>query len=207
VQIAGTVSEGEEIAGFRVIELPGHAPGQIGLWRDSDRLALVSDCFYTLDMWGRDAEPHVPFGIYNYDTEQARASIRKVAELEPAAAWPGHAKPVTGDVRGALLRAEHDYADAEGNELRLRGALSAGSRHKVAEALAGSPLSREDAEQRAFELLFERLAVRWTVAGVPMEGQRELLGRLRLATPAERRWVRETLRAHCAEHFPDVQVP
>ena len=35
--------------GFRVIELPGHAPGLIGLYRESDRLALVSDCFYTLD--------------------------------------------------------------------------------------------------------------------------------------------------------------
>ena len=105
VEIAGTVSEGDEVAGFKVIELPGHAPGQIGLWRESDRLALVSDCFYTLDIWGRDSEPHVPFPVYNYDTEQARASMRKLAEMEPAAAWPGHAKPLTGDVRGALLRA------------------------------------------------------------------------------------------------------
>jgi glyoxylase-like metal-dependent hydrolase (beta-lactamase superfamily II)/predicted ester cyclase len=105
VKISGTVSEGDEIAGFKVIELPGHAPGQIGLWRESDRLALVSDCFYTLDIWGRDCEPHVPFAIYNFDTEQARASIRKLAELEPAAAWPGHANPITGDVRSQLLRA------------------------------------------------------------------------------------------------------
>ncbi len=43
--------------------------------------------------------------VYNYDTEQARASIRKLAEMEPAAAWPGHAKAVTGDVRSQLLRA------------------------------------------------------------------------------------------------------
>ena len=43
----------------------------------------------------------MPFPVYNYDTEQARASMRKLAELEPAAAWPGHAKPLTGDVRGA----------------------------------------------------------------------------------------------------------
>jgi glyoxylase-like metal-dependent hydrolase (beta-lactamase superfamily II)/predicted ester cyclase len=105
VSIAGTVSEGDDVAGFKVIELPGHAPGQIGLLRESDRLALVSDCFYTLDIWGRDSDPHVPFPVYNYDTEQARASMRKLAEMEPAAAWPGHAKPLTGDVRGALLRA------------------------------------------------------------------------------------------------------
>jgi hydroxyacylglutathione hydrolase len=105
VRISETVSEGDEIAGFRVIDLPGHAPGQIGLWRDSDRLALSSDCFYTLDMWGRDSEARLPFATYNYDTEQARESMRKLAALEPAAAWPGHAKPLTGDVRSQLERA------------------------------------------------------------------------------------------------------
>ena len=105
VQIAGTVSEGDEIAGFRVIHLPGHSPGLIALWRESDRLALVSDLIYMIDMFGRDSPPHVPVATYNYDTEQARASIRKLAELEPAVVWTGHAKPVTGDVRGQLLEA------------------------------------------------------------------------------------------------------
>jgi hydroxyacylglutathione hydrolase len=105
VQIAGTLEEGDEVAGFRVIHLPGHAPGQIGLWRESDRLALVSDTFYTVDMWGRNSPPKVPEATYNYDTEQARASIRKLAALEPAAAWPGHAKAATGDVRSQLERA------------------------------------------------------------------------------------------------------
>jgi hydroxyacylglutathione hydrolase len=105
VQIADTVREGDEIAGFAVVEIPGHAPGQIALWRESDRLALVSDCFYTLDMWGRDSAPKLPESTYNFDTEQARASLRKLAALEPAAAWPGHAKPITGDVRVQLERA------------------------------------------------------------------------------------------------------
>jgi hypothetical protein len=99
-----------------------------------------------------------------------------------------------------------DYRDEEGNVLSLRGALSPGSRREHEAALAAG-ISREDAEQRAFELLFERLAVRWTIAGVPTDGQRELLARLRVASPAERAWVRETLRHHCAEHFPDVQAP
>jgi glyoxylase-like metal-dependent hydrolase (beta-lactamase superfamily II)/Flp pilus assembly protein TadG len=102
-KIAGTVAEGDAIAGFRVVEIPGHAPGQIALWRESDRVALVSDGFYTLDMWGRDRAPALP--DHNVDTEQARASLRKLAALEPAAAWPGHAKPVTGDVRGQLEHA------------------------------------------------------------------------------------------------------
>ncbi len=112
VQISGTVSEGDEVAGFKVIDLPGHAPGLIGLWRESDRLALVSDCFYTTDMWGRHCEPKLPESLYNYDTDQARASLRKLAEMEPAAAWPGHANPVTGDVRGQLLKAAGAAAGA-----------------------------------------------------------------------------------------------
>jgi glyoxylase-like metal-dependent hydrolase (beta-lactamase superfamily II)/predicted ester cyclase len=106
VQIAGTVAEGDDVAGFEVVALPGHAPGLIGLWRASDRLALVSDCFYTLDpQTGRHGPPRVAHEAFNFDTEQARASIRKLAALEPAAAWPGHAEPVTGDVRAQLERA------------------------------------------------------------------------------------------------------
>jgi len=106
LKIAGTVQEGDDVAGFKVIHLPGHAPGMIGLWRESDRLALTSDCFYTLDpQTGRKGHPRVPLAAFNQDTEQARASIRKLAALEPAAAWPGHADPLTGDVRAQLERA------------------------------------------------------------------------------------------------------
>jgi len=77
----------------------------------------------------------------------------------------------------------------------------------VGARVAGSPLSREDAWQRAVELLFERLALRWEIAGAPIVRQRELLARLRAASPEERAWVRQTLREHCAEHFPEVQAP
>lgn len=106
VAIESTVSEGDEIAGFRVIELPGHAPGLIGLFRDSDRTALVSDCFYTLDpLTGRGNAAHVPHRAFNLDTDQARASIRKLAQLDPLVAWAGHAQPVAGDVGAQLERA------------------------------------------------------------------------------------------------------
>jgi glyoxylase-like metal-dependent hydrolase (beta-lactamase superfamily II) len=106
VQIADTVAEGDQIAGFEVVDLSGHAPGLIGLWRAADRLALVSDCFYTLDpQTGRHGHPRVPHDAFNFDTEQARASMRKLAAMEPAAAWAGHAQPLTGDVRGQLERA------------------------------------------------------------------------------------------------------
>jgi hypothetical protein len=91
--------------------------------------------------------------------------------------------------------------------LTLRGSLTPGARRAYEQALAGSPLSREDAWQRAVELLFEQLAVRWEIAGAPIERQRELLARLRAASAEERAWVRGALREHCAEHFPDVDAP
>jgi glyoxylase-like metal-dependent hydrolase (beta-lactamase superfamily II) len=104
--IAGTVEEGDDVAGFRAVHLPGHAPGLIGLWRASDRLALVSDCFYTLDpQTGLHGRPRLPHRAFNYDTEQARASIRKLAALAPAAAWAGHADPLGGDVAAQLEHA------------------------------------------------------------------------------------------------------
>lgn len=106
VEIAGTLEEGDEVAGFRVIHLPGHAPGLIGLFREDDRLALVSDCFYTVDpVTGRGTPAQVPHPAFNQDTEQARASIRKLAALDPAIAWSGHTKPVAGDVQAQLERA------------------------------------------------------------------------------------------------------
>ncbi len=97
VKIAGTVAEGDEIAGFRVVHLPGHAPGLIALWRESDRLALSSDCFYTLDMWGRDCAPHLPEPIYNFDTEQARAE---------------HAQARRAGARGGVARARQRRSPA-----------------------------------------------------------------------------------------------
>jgi hydroxyacylglutathione hydrolase len=106
VEIAGTVQEGDEIAGFRVVELPGHAPGLIGLFRDSDRFALVSDCFYTLDpQTGIKGAARVPHPAFNIDTELARASIRKLAAMSPSVAWAGHTDPVRGDVVGQLEQA------------------------------------------------------------------------------------------------------
>ena len=106
VTIAGTVAEGEDVSGFRVVGIPGHAPGMIALFRERDGVALTSDCFYTLDIQtARHGPPRVPHRAFNLDTEQARASIRKLAALAPSAAWPGHAEPLTGDVAAQLERA------------------------------------------------------------------------------------------------------
>jgi len=106
-----------------------------------------------------------------------------------------------------LVAPTSDYSDADGNVLTLRGSLTPATRREYANVLTGNPLSREDAWHRAVEFLFERLAVRWEIAGVPIERQRELLQRFRVASPRERTWIREVLRKHCEEHFPDVQAP
>jgi hypothetical protein len=105
-----------------------------------------------------------------------------------------------------------DYRDAEGNVLTLRGSMTPATRREYAEVLAGggagrTAATREDAWQRAVELLFERLAVRWEIAGAPIERQKELLARFRFASQDERAWIRGVLREHLAEWFPDVEAP
>ncbi|MBO0768237.1 MAG: hypothetical protein J2O48_06085 [Solirubrobacterales bacterium] len=98
------------------------------------------------------------------------------------------------------------YSDPEAGELELRGSLTLGARVEYAAAL-GSGVNREDAAQRAVELLFEKLVVRWTVNGVATRKQNELLARYRAASAEERQFVREALRAHVGRLFPDIQVP
>jgi hypothetical protein len=100
-----------------------------------------------------------------------------------------------------------EYRDAEGNVLALRGSLTPAARREYAATLTTIGLDREDAWQRATELLFERLAVSWTIAGLEITRQKELLARYRMATAEERRFVRDALREHVAEHFPELQAP
>jgi hypothetical protein len=115
--------------------------------------------------------------------------------------------------RDRLRAPSSDYTDPDGNVLTLRGSLKPAARREYAQTLAGAgsgaraAATQEDAWQRAVELLFERLAVRWTIAGAPIERQRELLERFRVASPTDRAWVRDAIRKHCAAHFPDVDAP
>ncbi len=105
VKVAGTLAEGDQVAGFEVVHLPGHAPGLIGLWRASDRLMLGGDVIYTLDpQTTRFRNPGLPHPAFNWSTDGARQSARKLAELEPSIVWLGHANPIVGAVRDELLR-------------------------------------------------------------------------------------------------------
>jgi hypothetical protein len=107
-----------------------------------------------------------------------------------------------------LKAPESEYRSPDGDVIVLRGSMTPGTRREYAAAMAGSPLSREDAWHRGVEFLFERLAVRWEIAGTePITRQKELLARFRVASHDERRWLRDVLREHVAENFPDVAAP
>lgn len=115
VKIDGTVAEGDAVAGFRVLHFPGHAPGLIGLWRESDRVAIVSDVVYLIDStrMGRHLPPgeaSVPHPAWGWDHAKAKDSVRRLAALEPAVLCAGHAEPLRGDdLRGILERAAEKY--------------------------------------------------------------------------------------------------
>ena len=102
---------------------------------------------------------------------------------------------------------EETYALGEGDELVLRGAMTLPTRQAYAELSVNAAGNAEDLWQRRAEFLFERLAVRWTVAGVEWSGQKALLQRFRVASQDERRGVRDALRRHLAEWFPEVEAP
>jgi len=99
-----------------------------------------------------------------------------------------------------------DYRDAQGNVLTLRDELSAGTLRKLSDLDAKAAASAEDRSQRRAEFLFERLAVSWEIAGLPLEGQKELLGRYRLASSDERQQVRKALSEHLADRHPEVKI-
>lgn len=115
VKIDGTVSEGDEVAGFQVLHFPGHAPGLIGLWRESDRLAIVSDVVYLIDSTklGKPLPPgeaSVPHPAWGWDHAKAKESVRKLAALEPATVCAGHEAPLRGEnLRATLERAAEKY--------------------------------------------------------------------------------------------------
>jgi hypothetical protein len=97
---------------------------------------------------------------------------------------------------GGAPAATTDYVDAEGNVLTLRDSVSPGTLAKLNEPAGGAGASAEDRWRRRTELMFERYAVRWEIAGLPLESQKELLARYRMADQATQQWVRETIERH-----------
>jgi hypothetical protein len=99
----------------------------------------------------------------------------------------------------------NDYVDQDGNVLTLRRSLSPGTIQKINKDHRGGPAaSVEDDWARRSEMLFERLAVGWEIAGLPLDDQKMLLGRYRMADSETQRWVRERIDEHVREHIPEL---
>ena len=97
-----------------------------------------------------------------------------------------------------------EYTDPEGNVLRLRQSLSPRTIRKLNKPHRKDAASAEDVWARRNEMLFEYLAVSWEISGLPLDDQKMLIGRYRMADSEEQRWVRETIDRHVEQHLPEL---
>jgi hypothetical protein len=97
-----------------------------------------------------------------------------------------------------------DYTDHEGNVLTLRQSLSDRTIRKLSKPHRKDASSAEDVWARKNEMLFEYLVVRWEISGLPLDDQKMLIGRYRMADSDEQQWVRETIGTHVERHIPEL---
>ena len=100
-----------------------------------------------------------------------------------------------------------EYTDPEGNVLTLRQELSARTIRKIGPPPTGSGDAVEDAWHRRTEMLFEYLVASWEIAGLPLDDQKMLLGRYRMADSDTQRWVRRTISRHLDQYIPQLAEP
>ena len=129
---------------------------------------------------------------------RARVGLRTVGNANVAA---------DGEEGTPRPRARALLSGADGALLVLRGSMTPATRQQYAAARSGNVLSQEDAWQRAVEFLFERLAVRGHRRARDRPGRRSCSPASALPPRDERRWVRDVLREHLAEHFPEMNPP
>lgn len=97
-----------------------------------------------------------------------------------------------------------DYTDPDGNVLTLRRSLSPRTIRKLNKPHRKDAASAEDVWARRNEMLFEYLAVSWEISGLPLDDQKMLIGRYRMADTSEQQWVRETIDLHIERHIPEL---
>jgi glyoxylase-like metal-dependent hydrolase (beta-lactamase superfamily II) len=102
------------MSGWRWLYTPGHSPGHVSLWRESDRTLIAGDAFITTKqesayaVMTQETEIHGPPMYYTPDWDSARESVRQLAALEPSTVISGHGRPLQGD---EMRRALHLLAD------------------------------------------------------------------------------------------------
>jgi glyoxylase-like metal-dependent hydrolase (beta-lactamase superfamily II) len=89
-EVGRVLSEGDEVAGFRVVHAPGHARGEVVYFRDSDRVAICGDVVRNMSYATGLPGIKQPPDAFTYDPDENRRSIRKLAELNPTLLLPGH---------------------------------------------------------------------------------------------------------------------
>jgi len=87
--------EGDEVAGFGVVHAPGHAPGEVIFFRDSDRVAICGDVIRNITYVTLRTKLAEPPADLTPDPAENRRSIRKLAELDPSLILPGHGPALT----------------------------------------------------------------------------------------------------------------
>jgi glyoxylase-like metal-dependent hydrolase (beta-lactamase superfamily II) len=92
--IARQLNEGDEVAGFTVLHTPGHSPGHVSYWRESDRALICGDVMWGYNPFLMRGPIREPFGIVSPDPKLNRESARRIAELEPALVCFGHGPPL-----------------------------------------------------------------------------------------------------------------
>jgi hydroxyacylglutathione hydrolase len=90
VPVARRLSDGDEVAGFTVLDTPGHSPGHVSFWREADRTLVVGDVLFGQHPVTGRAGLHEPPPMFAPDVARNRESIRRLASLEPAVAVFGH---------------------------------------------------------------------------------------------------------------------
>jgi hydroxyacylglutathione hydrolase len=86
--------ERDEVAGFEVLDVPGHSAGHIALWRESDRALICGDVFTNIDTLTGVPGLHEPKSFFTPDPERNRESMRRLAALEPELVCFGHGRPL-----------------------------------------------------------------------------------------------------------------
>jgi hydroxyacylglutathione hydrolase len=86
--------EGEEVAGFTVLDVPGHSAGHVAYWRESDRVLVAGDVLNNMEILTGLPGLHEPKPYFTPDPARNRESARRLAELEPSLVLFGHGPPL-----------------------------------------------------------------------------------------------------------------
>lgn len=89
------LKEGDDVAGFEILFTPGHSPGHVSYWRESDRTLVCGDVMWGYNPFILRGSVREPFPIVSPDPKLNRESARKLAALEPELVLFGHGPPLT----------------------------------------------------------------------------------------------------------------